>query len=239
MSERLKLWKTKSGYGIFRILSGRSNVFLLTNRTKNILIDTSTSHHWNKLLRRLNNLGVTQIDLLVLTHTHFDHAGNAWKIKDKYQASVIVHRCEASFLESGTMIIPNGTNIITKTLINAFGKLVEPRLNYKPCKFDVLTDEKFELSEFGFQAYILHTPGHSCGSVSVIVDNEIALVGDTMFGVFKNSIFPPYAEDVSQMIKSWGKLLDTNCYLYLPSHGSANSRQLVLQEYQKKLESRI
>lgn len=236
MSERLKLWKTKSGYGIFRILSGRSNVFVLTNGAKNILIDTGTSRNWNKLIRRLDKLGVTHIDYLVLTHTHFDHAGNAFKIKEKYQASVIVHRSEASSLESGTMIIPNGTNIITKAIINAFGKLVEPMLNYKPCKFDVLTDEKFELSEFGFRAYILHTPGHSCGSVSVIVDNEIALVGDAMFGVFKNSIFPPYAEDVSQMIKSWGILLNTNCSVYLPSHGSANSRQLVLHEYQKKLE---
>jgi glyoxylase-like metal-dependent hydrolase (beta-lactamase superfamily II) len=235
MAVRLKIWKTKSGYEIFRILSGRSNVFLLTNGTKNVLIDTSISHHWNKLLRCLNNLGVTHIDLLVLTHTHFDHAGNAWKIKEKYQAPVIVHRCEASFLESGTMIIPNGTNIVTKALINALGKLVEPKLNYKPCKFDVLTDEKFELSEFGFQAYILHTPGHSNGSLSVIVDHEIALVGDAMFGVFKNSIFPPYAEDVPQMIKSWGKLLDTNCSVFLPSHGSANSRQLVQKEYQKRL----
>lgn len=209
---------------------------MLTNGTKNILIDTSTSRHWNKLLRRLNNLGVTHIDYLILTHTHFDHAGNAWKIKEKYEASVIVHRSEASFLESGKMIIPNGTNTVTKALINVFGKLVAPMLNYKPCKFDVLTDEKIELGEFGFQAYILHTPGHSCGSVSIIVDNEIALVGDAMFGVFKNSIFPPYAEDVSQMIKSWGKLLDTNCSVYLHSHGSANSRQLVLYEYQKKLE---
>lgn len=236
MYERLKLWKTKSGYGIFQILSGRSNVFLLTNGTKNILIDTSNSRHWNKLLRRLNNLGVTHIDLLVLTHTHFDHGGNASKIKEKYEASVIVHRSEASFLESGKMIIPNGTNTVTKALFNVFGKLVAPMLNYKPCKFDVLIDEKFELCEFGFQAHILHTPGHSCGSVSIIVDNEIALVGDAMFGVFKNSIFPPYAEDASQMIKSWGKLLDTNCSVYLPSHGSANSRQLVLHEYQKKLE---
>ena len=236
MSERLKFWKTKSGYGIFRILSGRSNVFLLTNGTKNILIDTGTSRHWNKLVRRLNDLGVTHLDYLILTHTHFDHAGNARRIKEKYQASVIVHRSEASFLESGKMIIPHGTNAVTKALINVFGKLVAPKLNYEPCSFDVLTDEKFELSEFGFQSYILHTPGHSCGSVSVIVDHEIALVGDAMFGVFKNSVFPPYAEDVLQMIKSWGKLLDTNCALYLPSHGSANSRQMVLQEYQKKLE---
>jgi hypothetical protein len=68
----------------------------------------------------------------------------------------------------------------------------------------------------------------------VIVNGELALVGDAMFGVFRNSIFPPFADDVPQMVKSWGKLLDTGCSLFLPSHGSANSRALVEREYTKR-----
>jgi glyoxylase-like metal-dependent hydrolase (beta-lactamase superfamily II) len=79
----------------------------------------------------------------------------------------------------------------------------------------------------GFNAYILHTPGHSSGSVSIIVDDEIALVGDTMFGIFPWSVFPPFADDVKQMTESWGKLLETNCRLFLPGHGTANKRSLV------------
>jgi glyoxylase-like metal-dependent hydrolase (beta-lactamase superfamily II) len=70
--------------------------------------------------------------------------------------------------------------------------------------------------------------------MSLIVDDEIALVGDCMFGVFKGSAFPPFALDVKQMIISWGKLLNTGCHLYLPSHGTADSRELVQRDYDKR-----
>jgi len=89
----------------------------------------------------------------------------------------------------------------------------------------------------GFNAYLTHTPGHTIGSMSLIVDNEIAIVGDTMFGVFNWSAFPPYAQDADLMLKSWKKLLETNCNEFLPSHGTANSRDLVQKCYNKKLKS--
>jgi hypothetical protein len=66
------------------------------------------------------------------------------------------------------------------------------------------------------------------------VDNEIAIVGDCMFGVFKSSVFPPVAEDPKEMIKSWGKLLETGCQVFIPSHGSADKRLLVQKEYDKR-----
>jgi hydroxyacylglutathione hydrolase len=69
--------------------------------------------------------------------------------------------------------------------------------------------------------------------MSIVVDNEVALVGDTMFGVLKWSVFPPYANDVKQMVKSWGLLLDTNCPVFIPSHGSANGRPLVQKDYDR------
>jgi glyoxylase-like metal-dependent hydrolase (beta-lactamase superfamily II) len=80
----------------------------------------------------------------------------------------------------------------------------------------------------------MHTPGHTRGSLSIVVDDEIALVGDTMFGVFKGSVFPPYAENAGVMIQSWGKLLDTSCRLFIPSHGTANSRSLVERDFARR-----
>jgi len=62
----------------------------------------------------------------------------------------------------------------------------------------------------------------------------MAFVGDTMFGIFPGSVFPPFAEDPRQLINSWGQLLDTGCSLFLPSHGSANTRELVQKEYHKR-----
>jgi hydroxyacylglutathione hydrolase len=89
----------------------------------------------------------------------------------------------------------------------------------------------------GLDAYIMHTPGHTSGSVSVIVDDEIALVGDAMFGVFKGSVFPPYAENADEMVRSWGKLLGSHCRIFIPSHGTANNRSLVEKEFRKRIPS--
>lgn len=61
----MKRWRTKSGYDIIMILSGRSNVFLLTNGEKNILIDTSVSRLWNRLQQKLDKLGINSIDYLI------------------------------------------------------------------------------------------------------------------------------------------------------------------------------
>jgi hypothetical protein len=143
----MKTWVTNGGYRIIQVLSGRSNIFLVTNGLQNVLIDTSPKSKRDKLESRLNNL------------------------------------------------------------------------------------DSFNL---GFNGYILNTPGHSIGSMSIIVDDEIAIVGDAIFGVFKKTVFPPFSDDVEQMIKSWRLLLDTNCSVFIPAHGSSKSRLLVQNNYEKE-----
>jgi hydroxyacylglutathione hydrolase len=231
----LKTWKTKSGYNITRLLGGRSNVFLLRNRDKTILIDTSVSRLWNKLQKQLAKAGVRRIDYLILTHAHFDHTGNARQIREKYGALVFVQKNEAAYLSTGDNILPKGTNFFTRQIVNIAGKRLFRKFRYEPCPCDIQVDEFLDLKEFGFKAYIMHTPGHTSGSLSIVVDDEIALVGDTLFGVLRCSVFPPYAEDATEMVKSWGKLLGTNCSVFIPSHGSAISRTLIQKEYNKKI----
>lgn len=230
----MKVWKTKSGYTITRVLFGRSNVFLLSDGEKNILVDTCSDKYWKALDQRLTQLNVFRIDFLILTHSHFDHAGNAQKIREKYHAKVIIHRNEGPYLICGAIIVPNGTIIITKAIVRAFGKRAAKLFTCEPCTADILTDGNFDLRQFGIHASILYTPGHSSGSISVIVDDELALVGDAMFGIFPGSIFPPFGDNIEEMVASWGKLLETNCFVFLPAHGTGNSRHLVQREYRKR-----
>lgn len=237
--ENIKKWETPSGYIIVQILSGRSNVFLLTDGKTNILIDTSTNGNWNKLVNILEMHNLDKIDYLILTHTHHDHAANARKVKDKYGAIVIVHKSEALHLLNGEATLPQGTNPFTRTLINLVGKKVESRFDYDPCSYDIEVDSVFSLKDIGFNAYLLHTPGHSSGSISLIIDDNIAIVGDTMFGILKNSVFPPYADNPKELVSSWEKLLSTGCISFLPSHGSIKNETQLRKNYNKKMKSRI
>lgn len=223
----MRNWATSGGNRIFQILSGRSNVFLLTNGKADILIDTGPAFMWRTLQKRLGQLHISKIDLLILTHSHFDHAANAAKIREKYNARVIIHKSEAGYLSTGDNILPAGTNPFAKFLVKTFAEKFRTVALYQPCNYDITIDETFDLSELGFNAYLMHTPGHTTGSLSVITDNEIALVGDTMFGIFRRSVFPPFASDPHQLLRSWKKLLETDCRLFIPSHGYANKRALV------------
>jgi hydroxyacylglutathione hydrolase len=230
----MKTWGTKSGYKITRLLWGRSNVFLLTNGIVNILIDTSVPRNYHKLVKRLKSLSIGYIDYIILTHSHYDHAGNASAIKESFKTNIILQKDEMNYLKKGDITIPKGTNIFTYFITKQFGFLATTLLKCPVCESDIIFDAIFDLNEFGFDSYIIHTPGHSIGSSCVIVDNEIALVGDTMFGVFPWSVFPPFADDAKQMVSSWGKLLATNCSLFLPSHGREKTREQLKIEYNKR-----
>jgi hydroxyacylglutathione hydrolase len=231
----MKAWKTRNGYRIVKVLSGRSNVFLLTNGVKNILIDTSPASLRKLLERRLEKIKVKSIDYLILTHSHYDHSENAFRIKEKFKSKVIIHKDEASALSSGETFIPKGTILFSRIIVSLAKITLPKKFRSEPCKPDLLIEERFDLMDFGFNAYILHTPGHTAGSVSVIIDNEIAIVGDAMFGIFRGSIFPPFADDTDNMVTSWGKLIETGCLLFLPSHGRENKRSLVEKEYEKRI----
>lgn len=229
----MRRWRTKSGYSVTQVLAGRSHVFLLSDGKSHVLIDTSPPRKWSILRDRLEKLHIRQLDLLLLTHTHFDHAGNAKKIKNTFGARVAVHRTEKEFLQKGLNHFPEGTNPLTGFLVDYLGTRLSSGFNFPPCEPDVLIDSVWDLKDLGFHAYVLPTPGHTLGSVSLIIDDEIALVGDAMFGVFPHSIFPPFADHPDRLVESWGILLQTNCHLFLPAHGFGNSREKVRRNYER------
>lgn len=227
-------WGTSDGATITQVLSARSNVFLISYNQKNILVDTGPRFMRRWLDKRLTALDVHTIHYLILTHSHFDHAANAKYIREKYGTKVLIHKSEVPFLTSGDNEIPQGTNFFTHALTRSMGKFVARWVKYDPCPADIVVEERFDMLPLGLNGYIIPTPGHSTGSMSVVVDNEIALVGDAMFGVFNGSVFPPFAEDVNRMLASWKLLLDTKCHTFLPSHGSARSRDLLQKCYDRK-----
>lgn len=228
-----KTWTTRNGTEIIRVMAGRSNVFLLIKGEQAILVDTGIRMMRTILTHRLRKLIPNGPVLLILTHAHFDHAGNTQWIKETFHPGVLIHQSETASLETGYTKTPEGTMFFSRILVKLLSKFYHSLSGFEPCCHDLTVDDSFDLSGYGFSATILHTPGHTPGSVSIVVDDEIALVGDTMSGIFPGSAFPPFAMDVQLLLQSWERLLETGCDWFLPSHGSAISRQLVEKEYNR------
>lgn len=229
----MKKWITSGGYTIDRVITGRSNVFLITYGNIKILVDTSTRGNYKKLIKVLEQLNCKNILYLVLTHTHFDHAANAKSIKNHLNTKIIVHSKEAHNLEAGYSKLPQGTNIFTEFLMGRIGNNQYLFAKYDTVSSDLLIDEEYNFNAHGINLSIIHTPGHTLGSISIIVDGEIAIVGDALFGMFKNSVFPPFADNPKLMVESWSKLINTGCKVFLPSHGNERNEIILSKEYLK------
>jgi glyoxylase-like metal-dependent hydrolase (beta-lactamase superfamily II) len=203
--------------------------------SKFILVDTGKKSSFVSLSKNIEslNIRVEDISVLILTHTHFDHCQSARVIKEKSDCKVIASRIAKDSIKNGFAKLPNGTLFATK-LISKLGQLMgNGKFGFEPFHQDIFVSDEYEENIADSRIKIIETPGHSSDSVSVLVDSEIAIVGDAMFGVFKNSTFPPYSDDIVKMIESWGKLLNTDCIIFLPGHGKEISRNLLQREYGK------
>lgn len=229
-------WSTRSGHVVTRVLAGRSNVFLVSGGEARILVDSGRENRWALLDRGLRGVGVERLDALVLTHTHFDHAENACRVRTAYEAKVIVQESEADLLRRGDAPLPAGTVLPTRIFTPRLMAAVRPWFRYAACLPDLMVRDRLDLSSWGFNGFLLHTPGHSSGSTSLVLDNELALVGDTMFGIVPWSAFPPFADDVGRLVESWGRLLETGCRVFLPGHGKAIDRRLLERCYGPQLQ---
>lgn len=228
-------WKTNKGTTIKLIKIGITNCYLIECINTTILIDTGQHMYFKKLKAFLQaNLTYKNktLDYLILTHTHYDHAGNAKKVKEQFAPQVIVHEKESKCLSEGFTTLPKGTSFITNLLTTLVNKYFSRIGKYEAVKSDIVINDSEQMHLNNI--VITKTPGHTNGSLSVLIDQEIAIVGDTLLGTLPHKVFPPFADDKKVLIESWKRLLETHCKLFLPAHGRAIQRNLLEREYSKK-----
>ena len=224
----MKSWTTKNGNEIFQVSSGRSNSYYIINKKLNILADTGMFSTYREIKRNISIINpATKLDFLILTHTHFDHCQNAARLKNEYDCKIIMSEYEKDFVKDGYTPVPKGTMFFSKIIYGLGIHLDNKRFSYDPFTPDILVQDEFKFIRDGLDISILETPGHSSGSISIIIDHDIAIVGDTLFGIFPNSVYPPFADNPNELIKSWQKLLQTGCRVFLPGHGKEIKRKLL------------
>ena len=116
----------------------------------------------------------------------------------------------------------------------SIGKKMNQAFRYEPCIADQVFDDTFDLNRYGINGYVIHTPGHSPGGATLVIDGEIAMAGDLIIGTMPGNPFPPFADDVDVLMKSWKLILDTGCTIFLPGHGKPVSREELAREYEKR-----
>lgn len=229
-------WTTRE-CKIYPIQEGKSfsgYSFLIQQNNNYMLIDTGRKKSREMLLDKIEKIiGANNLTAIILTHSHIDHAENTAWFKKKFKSPVIIHQSEAEYLKKGLNPLKGGTNPLVRFLIKRLGKTIQTKYAFEGVKPDILVDQRLDLKTMGINGYILHTPGHTPGSISVIIEDEIAIIGDALIKLLKWPIFPPFSENKKTMTDSLAKLIDTGAEIFLPSHGREIRRKMLVNYYQK------
>jgi len=217
---------------------GSSHAFFIPTRMGAVLIDAGNAHKMTQLRSVLHahEYNLSDITHIIITHTHHDHVGSLAELQKRTGARIIVHESEADYLRTGRTPLPRGVTPYAKALVSMgrifrFGR-------YQPAEPDILAGRQLDLSEIGVDGSVLHTPGHTCGSMSIILNSGIAFVGDTLFNFQPETVFPPFANDLNALLQSWRVLIEADCTTYYPAHGKPIEREKFMRcwmKWQKKL----
>lgn len=204
---------------IERISISKTNMYLIKAKVGYILIDAGIPGKVNLLQSKLAKKGISfdDIKLIIITHVHYDHVGMLQELQKLTNAKILVHKNGASVLQKGSTPFPKGTNL--------FGKLVSKIANttsegkFTAVKPDIIIEDDYDLNAFGVNGKVIHTPGHTSDSVCILLENQTLLSGDTFFNIFPGSIYPPFANNEMELIKSWQKISKLNFNKIYPGHG--------------------
>lgn len=221
---------------IVRIPAGISNSYLVINGEQSILIDAGDKKKENEIIDAVKKykLKPGDIKLIILTHTHYDHCGSLKKLKEMTRAKIVVHKEEAECLRKGYCKISKGTLFYTK-IYSFLGRIfAKVTAKYPAVTPDITISGKYDLKKYGINGFILPTPGHTKGSISVIINETDAIVGDTLMGISKKSVFPIFANNTKDLLKSWEKLINIGCEKFYPGHGAPFRIEKLMKSYEKE-----
>ena len=204
---------------------GSVSVFLIKG-SKPILIDTGYKNCEDKIIKAIEASGVNpkDIELIIITHGHNDHFGSAKALWEKLGAKIAIHKKDVDNIIKGNNGDLKPKGIFLKVLFfisNLFGKETKDE-GLEP---DIIIEDEIDLNSYGVNGRVIFTPGHTKGSISVVLDNGDAIIGDLLMKLFPwgkpaKAAWAEDAEESDISTKKVIKIASRNIYM---SHGGVIS----------------
>ena len=179
-----------------------ANAYLIM-APKSLLIDVGTNAKY--VLDRIKDVSdPSDIELIILTHAHYDHWGAVEEVSRQTGAKIAIHTNDAGLLSDDISSVA--------AMFGARGACFQP---------DILLNNS-ELIGLGNGSYlkVINTPGHTQGSICLYHSQSRSLFsGDTVFpeGGFGRTDLP--SGDVRSLVDSLKLLAELDVDILYPGHG--------------------
>ncbi len=185
----------------FYNVGGRSvNRYLLVSDSHRLLFDAGypgSLHDMGREMRK-TGFGVKDIDFVMVSHFHIDHAGALQEIKDA-GAKYILFDIQRNYIEPMERM--------------AQGKWKYTALRMEDNIVLQIADARRLLASMHIPGTVLSTPGHTDDSISLLLDGGEAFTGD----LYPESGLP---DDAVEMKNSWNLLRQSGARMVFPAHGN-------------------
>lgn len=219
-----------------RIPVGICNCYLLRGE-RTVLMDGGAWGGFPAFQKHLQDLGINpkEIELILLTHGHWDHISCLADIQKITGAKIAIHEKDAFMIETGEPPFPNGVTLWGKLMSWSAKRILRPHLS--PLKADtVILDAGLSLKPFGIPGEVAYTPGHTMGHVSVILESGDAIVGDMAMNDWYLRLtpgLPILADDIHLVVESWKKILPLGIKRIHPAHGRDFDVEVMKREVER------
>ncbi|HEY32907.1 MAG TPA: MBL fold metallo-hydrolase [Dehalococcoidia bacterium] len=219
------------GAEIHKLPMGICNCYLIKEKEV-ILVDAGPPKQVGKFRTALQKLSTEphDISLMLITHGHYDHIGSVSEVKALTGCKVAINHREKEWVEQALRPMPPGIGI-WGTVMAALMRAMVPFMKFPASSVDIeLGDEEFPLQPFGVNGKFIYTPGHTSGSMSLLLETGEAFVGDLAMSSLPMRIgpgMPIFGDDRDTIKASWRLLLDNGAKWIYPAHGNPFSAEVL------------